>query len=324
MRLPSLNKKDSVSATLVVASTCLIFFPFLSWLMKLALFNSSANYIIMIPVAALLIFYDGRKRFVREPEEGNNGVIVGAALMAISVCVFYTQMYVVLKLAAFIFYLLGCSMFFFGTQILWLVAKPVLYLFFMYPIPFTFLYDYGTFFTGFTGNIATAALSGLGLNPEYSEVPLSVISLVSKSGEAMTFTIDAPCMGVFSLMSFLAFAVFLALVLKGSFTRKAVLMGFGVPLMASLNVLRIIGICYVGWMYGSQTALEVFHTFGGWVLFSVGMVVYLFVNMKLAKGEPISTDTEPVDPTAGFKPAPTVPPRMNDKPLVRSFLEDSA
>lgn len=324
MKMPSMNKKGLVSAALVVASACLIFFPFLGWLMKFALYNSSANYIIMIPAAALLLLYDGKKRFAHEPEEGNNGLVVGATLMAISVCVFYTQAYIMLKLAAFVFYLMGCSIFFFGIQILGLIAKPVLYLFFMYPIPFTFLYDYGPYLSGFTGNVVYAVLGGLGLNPTYSEVPMSVITLTSRSGETLTFTIDAPCMGVFSLMSFLAFAVFLALMLKGSFFKKAVLMGLGVSLMASLNTLRIIGICYVGWMYGSQTALEVFHTFGGWVLFSLGMVVYLAINMKLAKEKPVNADVESVNPAVGFKPAPMAPPRTIDKPLVRSFFEDSA
>ncbi len=310
LRLPSVKKKELFSAFLIVASACVIFFPFLSWLLKQALQNSSANYIIMIPVAAVLILYDNRGRFTREPEEGSNGAILGAALMVISVYVFYTQMYVVLKLSAFIFYLLGCSTFLFGTKILGLIAKPVLYLFFMYPIPFTFLYDYGSFFSAFTGNTVSTVLSGLGLNPEFTESPLSVITLVSRGGEKMSFTIDAPCMGVFSLMSFLAFAIFLALVLKGSFSRKAVLMGLGVPLMMSMNVLRIFGICYIGWMYGSQTALEVFHTFGGWVLFSIGMVVYLFINMKLAKDEPANNEIKPVDPTIGFKRVPMVPPRV--------------
>jgi len=321
MKLPPFRKKEFQYAILVVASACLIFFPFLSWLMKLALLNSSTNYIIMIPVAAAIILYESRGRFNLEPEEGNSGAVLGAALMAISVCVFYTQVYVVLKLSAFIAYLLGCSVFFFGTGILGLVAKPVLYLFFMYPIPFTFLYDYGPYLSGFTGNIVSAALGVLGLNPVYSETPLSVISLVSRGGEAITFTIDAPCMGVFSLMSFLAFAVFLALMLKGSLLRKAVLMGLGVLLMLSLNVLRIFGICYVGWMYGSQTALETFHTFGGWLLFSVGMVIYLVVNMKLAKEKPANNEIVPVNPTIGFKHAPMGPPIQNDESAARNLFE---
>lgn len=275
--------QDFQTMSLIVSTTCIIFYPFLEWLVKQYLFNPWCSHALIVPVAAVFIFYREKKGVSLVEEEGNAGLIVGTVLMAISLIEMYARPSVLYKLGALIMYIVGCSTFFYGIQILPIIIKPALYLLFMYPVFPNFLLNYGASLLTLTGRITFESLRMFGLNPQYSEAPLPVISFISSSGEKMAFTVDVPCMGAFMLIGFMSFAVFLSLVTDGSWLRKCSSLFLGVLLMVLLNILRVITICVIGYSYGLELALQGFHVFGGWMLFAVGISIYLTVNSRLIR-----------------------------------------
>jgi len=93
-----------------------------------------------------------------------------------------------------------------------------------------------------------------------------VINLASTAGIPISFSVDIACSGLYSLIGFLVFAFFLAYVTREKLLKKTVIFLVGLPLIYLLNVMRIIIIIVLGYNYGMDLALQVFHLIGGWVL----------------------------------------------------------
>ena len=290
-----ISQHNLLIVSLIIVSACIIFYPFLEWLVKQFLFNPWASHGFLIPFASLYILYRETKGLEYIKEEGISDVVAGGAFIAVSLAVFFTQPYIIYKLGAVMLYLLGCSIFFYGLPVLYLAFKPVMYLLFMYPIPADFLYTYGATLSTFTGQVTFGALKMFGLNPLYTESPLPVISLISSAGQNLSFMIDVPCMGAFMLIGFIAFATFIALITRGSIIRKSVAFVIGMAMMIALNILRIISICLIGYGYGPDLALQGFHLLGGWVIFSIGIPIYLIISSKIIRRRSYVSTVDIVD-----------------------------
>jgi len=57
----------------------------------------------------------------------------------------------------------------------------------------------------------------------------------------------------------------------------------GFPLIYALNIIRITTILLIGYQYGEQLALQVFHFLGGWILIFLGTLLLLTTTEKLFK-----------------------------------------
>jgi exosortase/archaeosortase family protein len=86
----------------------------------------------------------------------------------------------------------------------------------------------------------------------------------------MNFSIDVACSGVYSLIGFLIFAVFIAYITRGRLWDKGAILVLGIPLIIALNVIRITTILAIGNAYGDELALQVFHALGATVLMFIG------------------------------------------------------
>jgi exosortase/archaeosortase family protein len=99
----------------------------------------------------------------------------------------------------------------------------------------------------------------------------------------MNFSIDVACSGVYSLIGFVIFAVFIAYITRGRLWNKGAILALGIPLIIVLNIIRITTILAIGNAYGDELALQVFHALGATVLMFIGTLILLVTTEKLIK-----------------------------------------
>ena len=125
----------------------------------------------------------------------------------------------------------------------------------------------------------------------------------------MNFSVDVACSGVYSLVGFLIFAVFIAYISRGKLWSKPIILLLGIPLIIVLNIIRITTILAIGNAYGDQLALQVFHALGATVLMFIGTLILLVTTEKFIKKpnpqqpcptcNPLPADTIEFCPTCG-------------------------
>jgi len=77
------------------------------------------------------------------------------------------------------------------------------------------------------------------------------------------------------------FATFLVYIARGKLTKKAALFALGLLILPILNITRISIIVLAANLLGEEIAMNVFHTFAGWLLIFGGMLLLLIVGEKI-------------------------------------------
>jgi exosortase/archaeosortase family protein len=97
----------------------------------------------------------------------------------------------------------------------------------------------------------------------------------------MEFSVDQACSGIYSLVAFAMFAAFLVLIVRGPITRKIALIPIGFLMLPLLNIIRISLIVSIAYGFGEPIAMTIFHTYSGWLVLSIGMLLLLLIAEKL-------------------------------------------
>jgi exosortase len=172
-------------------------------------------------------------------------------------------------------YIIGCAMYLFGRQITRAVLFPLLFLFFMCPIP---------------GEILSRA--ALPMKSMATTVAMVLIDLLNvpcvRSGFTLTmsdtvFYVGAPCNGMRSLISFLALGALLAYIVPGAWWKRVLLLAAIPPLAVGLNGLRIAALLTISHHFGSEAASpeSFMHDASGMTVFIIGLAVLMVVTWKM-------------------------------------------
>jgi exosortase len=176
----------------------------------------------------------------------------------------------------------GLTLIFFNLQTLRQMAFPITFLLFLTPPPIEFLYTLGSTLSIMSSEVSYTIVSSLGipslLTNEYDN---PVIQITRPNGATVSFTVDIACSGIFSLIGFLIFAVFTAYIIRDKAWKKLVLFLGGFSLIYILNITRITTILLIGYQWGEETALQLFHLVGSWILIFIGTLLLLAVAEKI-------------------------------------------
>ncbi|MDQ2803419.1 MAG: exosortase, partial [Pseudomonadota bacterium] len=154
-----------------------------------------------------------------------------------------------------------------GWRLWWLLAGPLLYLYFLVP--------FGAFITpalqGFTARFVMHGLDLLGIANYTDGYTIQI--------PEGTFYVAEACAGLRFLIASIAFGCLYSLLLYRSPLRRAtfVVVSVVVPIIA--NGVRELGIVLLGHVLGSAEAAETDHILYGWLFFSV--VILLLVTLGL-------------------------------------------
>ena len=151
-----------------------------------------------------------------------------------------------------------------------MLAFPLLFLFFMVPLPATLFYAVAFPLQNLAARNAAWTLDLLGVPVllDGNVIHLSQISL----------GVTEACSGIRSLISLLAVAVaWAALTLPGIWA-MAVLVAAVVPITILANAGRVVATGLIGQWFGVEYAQGFFHTFSGWLVFLFAFVCLLGVH----------------------------------------------
>jgi exosortase len=175
-----------------------------------------------------------------------------------------------LSRSSFIVVIAGLVLFHYGWPLLRVLRGPLLFLFFMIPLPSILFYAVAFPLQNIAARNAAWALDVLG-------VPVlldgNVIYLTN-----LALGVTEACSGIRSLISLLALAVAWAYV---SLPRRPVALLFvatAIPITILANAARVVATGLIGQWFGVHYAQGVFHSFSGWIIFLFAFACLLGVQ----------------------------------------------
>ena len=196
--------------------------------------------------------------------------MVGFAILAVSLVTYFASFVSDLAFPAritMITTLAGLVLYSGGWQVFKLLLFPILFLFFMVPVPVTLLALVAFPLQLFVSDVSTQLIDFYGI-PVYQEGNLLFFARYS-------FEVTEACSGIRSLISFLTLGALFAYIARDSCTKSVLLVLSAVPLSILVNLIRVTGTGILANYFGNRAAQGFLHDFSGFVVFGVGVLLML-------------------------------------------------
>jgi exosortase/archaeosortase family protein len=263
-----------------------------------ALTDEATSYILIIPFLFAYLVYR-KRRMLRavtsdqgENRSGNTKYLdmIGGILLCTTAFLLYwygsytfTPLeYHVLTLPLFA---AGLTLVIFGSHTLRQACFPIVFLALLIPLPSQVIYNFGSTLSVASSEASNRIVNLLGVHSTISSLSgTPAITITQANGTVLPpFAVDIACSGIYSLMGFFVFAAFVAFIVRDKLWRKAATFLVGFPLIYVFNIVRITSILLIGYQWGEQLALNVFHTLSGWVLIFIGTLILMLISEKLLR-----------------------------------------
>jgi exosortase len=298
-RLAGLKSHDNLvialKASAITVAVIALFFQDLNVIFADALSNETTSYILAIPFLFAYFVYRKRKMLRAViPLENKDQTretrhlpqIAGILLSVTATLVYWHGSHTFTPLEYHMFALpmfaAGLTLILFNPQTLRQLAFPIAFLLFLMPPPSEILYGVGSTLSGMSSGVSSAIVNAVGIPSALtSEYGNPTITITRPDGTPLHFTVDLACSGIYSLIGFFIFAIFIAYITRDRLWKKTGLLMLGIPMMYLLNTVRISAILVIGYHYGEELALQIFHLVGGWILIFLGTLLLLAISEKL-------------------------------------------
>ena len=294
------------ASSLTVAVTAL-YIQDLKLIFMNALTDEATSYILIIPFLFAYLVY--RKRRMLRAATSNQGEnrsgntkyldMIGGILLCTTALLLYwygsytfTPLeYHVLTLPLFA---AGLTLVIFGSHTLRQACFPIAFLTLLTPLPSQVIYNFGSTLSVASSEASNRIVNLLGVHSTISSLSgTPAITITQANGTVLPpFAVDIACSGIYSLMGFFVFAAFVTFIVRDKLWRKAATFLVGFPLIYFFNIVRITSILLIGYQWGEQLALNVFHTLSGWVLIFIGTLILMLISEKLLRTQ-IFTKQQP-------------------------------
>jgi exosortase len=226
-----------------------------------------------VPAFALYVLWERRETLARlDPRPAWSGFwLLLAGLLCLMVGVLGAELY--LSRVSIVPVLGGLVVLFLGWRCLRAAAFPWLFLLLMIPPP-ALVFNQITFPLQIFASEAAANLLPLLGVPVLREG--NVIHL-----PAMALEVAEACSGIRSLMSLVTLAVMYGYVLENRRSLRILLALVAVPIAVAANSLRIVGTGLLVQYWDPDKAEGFFHTFSGWIIFVVSILLLFAVRRVL-------------------------------------------
>ncbi len=281
----------------IVVSVLAIFHRDLAIIANNAFQEESMSYILAIPFLFAYLIYRKRKMLRAvisfdaqdQPKKTKHlPTIAGILLSTIALLPYWYGLYTFTPLEYHILALpifaAGLTLIMFNYQALKQLAFPIAFLILLIPPPSQILYGLGLTLSVISAAASNTIINALGIRSTLSsEYGNPVIQIQRADGATIPFVLDIGWSGIYSLIGFVIFAIFIVYIIRDKLGRRAAIFPIGLFLVYILNITRITIILLVGYHYGEETALQIFHLLGGWVLIFLGIMLLLTITEKILK-----------------------------------------
>jgi len=284
-----------LKTTTILAAVLIIFYQDLAIILNDALHVESMSHILAVPFLIAYVIYRKREmlRAVIPLENQDQPrktkhlpTIIGIILSATSLMLYWHGSYTFTPLEyhmlALPIFATGLILILFNTQTLRQLAFPLALLIFLIPPPSEILYTLGSTMSVISSKASHTIINSLGVpSTLISEYGNPAIQITRLGGATITFAVDIACSGIYSMIGFLIFAAFIAYIIRDKPLKKLLLFLIGFSLTYILNIARITAILMIGYHLGEETALQLFHLLGGWILIFIGTLSLLIFAEKI-------------------------------------------
>jgi exosortase len=279
----------------IVAAALMIFHQDLAIVANDALQSEFSSHILAIPFIFAYLIYRKRKMLKAvvplenqdQPKETRYlPTIAGIIISTTAILLYWHGSYTFTPLEYHMFalpiFLTGLILILFNTQTLRQLAFPLAFLIFLTPPPSEILYTIGSTLSIISSNASFAIIKAIGIPCTLTtEFGTPTIQITRPDGTTPSFGVDIACSGIYGLIGFLIFAVFIAYIIRDKPLKKLALFLIGLSLIYVLNITRITTILLIGYSQGEAAALQLFHMLGGWILIFVGTLLLLLFTEKI-------------------------------------------
>lgn len=279
----------------IIAATLAIFHQDLTIIANDALQNEVTSYVLVIPFLFIYLIYRKRKMLAQVMQMENKDqpkktkhlpTIMGILLSITAILLYWHGSYTFTPLEyhvfALPFFTAGLTLVLFNIQTLRQLAFPIAFLILLMPPPSDITYYLGSTFSVISSKVSYAIINALGIpSTLISEYGNPVIQITTPNQTTLSFAIDIACSGIYSLISFLVFAVLITYLIRDKPWKKLALFLTGLSLIYLLNIARITTILMIGYYSSEETALQLFHLLGGWFLILAGTFLLLLFAEKI-------------------------------------------
>ena len=278
----------------IIFSAMIMYYKDLFILVNGALQNEFMSYLLAIPFLIIFLLYNKRKilrsviAFETRTRRNGTNQIVGLSLCIISILLYWIGSYslqpIQIHVISLPIFIAGCVLIVFNPRTLRELAFPIIFLGFLVPPTLEFVSTTGATLSTQSSSIAYTILKLIGFPVSIIkryEIPTIILEL--PQDVQIFFAIDIPCAGMYSLMGFTIFAFFSAYIARGPMWKRALIFLIGFPFIYTLNIFRIIVIVLIGYQFGEELAMQIFHLLGGWILILIGTLILLILSERLLK-----------------------------------------
>ena len=290
------NIRQVILIALIIVAVLIAYGNDLAILANEALTNEALNYLLLFPFFAGFLFYLKRD-FVKatvtlnhsknQPDRRYFNEIIGVSMFALSFLIYWYGSKTLYPLEFHLFslpiFIIGIIFILLNPQALKKLIFPIVFLFFIIPLPTAFTNVVGGYLANFNTQASYTIMHTLGLPVTLtSSYGAPAILVSTAAGQIAGFAVDVSCSGIYSLTAFAMFATFLVIISSTSLVKKFLLFVIGFIVFAALNVIRLIIVVTVGYVSGEGTAMLV-HSFAGLILIFTGMLLLLGFSDKILK-----------------------------------------
>ena len=276
-------------ATIIVA-VVLVFHQDLVMVAVDAVQNESMSYVLAIPFLFAYLVYRKRKmlRTVMPLESRAQpriirflATIVGVLLASTAMLLYWYGSSTGYHMLTLPIFAAGLTLLLFNTQTLKESAFPLAFLIFLTP-PSGILNRIGPAFSSASSEASYAFIRAVGVPSTLtSQLGNPVIQVTRSGGEALGFTVGQSSSGLYSLLGFLVFAVFIVYTIRDRLWKKLLLFPVGFLIIYALSLSRIASILLIGYNFGRDVAMELVLLLGGWILMFLGTFLALAFSEKV-------------------------------------------
>jgi len=224
----------------------------------------------LVPLFSLFVLWKDRVRIAKFPSASSSWglLVVSFALCLLVAGVLGAELF--LSRISLLVLLAGLIVFFRGWPLFRAVLFPWAFLFLMIPIP-AIIFNQITFpLQLLASKLAASALPLLGV-PVLREG--NIINL-----PALPLEVAEACSGIRSLLSLTTLAVVYGYLMEPRIVIRILLALASIPIAVVANSLRIVGTGLLVQYWGQDAAEGFFHTFSGWLVFVVSLLLLFAVH----------------------------------------------
>jgi exosortase len=214
--------------------------------------------------------------------------LIGITLSAVAILTYwygsYTFTPVEYHMLTLPFLAAGLILILLNPQTLKQLFFPIAFLIFLTPPPSEILYGVGSALANLSASTSNALANVFGLHATLSAGNVGpIITLLKPDQTTLSFNVNVACSGLYSIIGFVIFALFIAYITRGRIINKIAILVMGIPLIMVLNIIRITTVLAIGYNFGEDLALQGFHLVGATVLMFGGTLLLLTITEKVFK-----------------------------------------